>query len=185
MCIKVEADERLRSQIHPSVDAGAAEPAGSTWAMVERARQAAGAAVALMCTRTGGVTVMAGLLPVSAQGLVEALAMLGAAVKPGQRAGIELRKSWGHQVCQEMFALKRRFGLLDLSLLEWPDDPALPGAWLALVNLGHEGAGWVDCAQLRAIAESLGMPVGSIGPTRGRCLQKLRTTLGTDPGWAV
>jgi hypothetical protein len=29
------------------------------------------------------------------------------------------------------------------------------------------------------------MPVGSIGPTRGRCLQKLRTTLGSDPGWAV
>jgi RNA polymerase sigma factor (sigma-70 family) len=26
-----------------------------------------------------------------------------------------------------------------------------------------------------AIADSLGMPVGSIGPTRGRCLQKLRT----------
>jgi RNA polymerase sigma factor (sigma-70 family) len=28
-----------------------------------------------------------------------------------------------------------------------------------------------------AIAANLGMPVGSIGPTRGRCLQKLRTLL--------
>ena len=27
------------------------------------------------------------------------------------------------------------------------------------------------------IAADLGMPVGSIGPTRGRCLQKLRATV--------
>lgn len=31
-----------------------------------------------------------------------------------------------------------------------------------------------------AIAKNLGMPVGSIGPTRGRCLQKLRARLGED-----
>lgn len=36
-----------------------------------------------------------------------------------------------------------------------------------------------------AIAGSLGMPVGSIGPTRGRCLHKLRVSLCSDPGWAV
>lgn len=36
-----------------------------------------------------------------------------------------------------------------------------------------------------AIATALGMPVGSIGPTRGRCLQKLRTTLGADPRWVI
>ncbi|WP_347354408.1 sigma-70 family RNA polymerase sigma factor [Intrasporangium sp.] len=35
------------------------------------------------------------------------------------------------------------------------------------------------------IATSLGMPIGSIGPTRGRCLDKLRVALGADPGWAV
>jgi RNA polymerase sigma factor (sigma-70 family) len=34
-----------------------------------------------------------------------------------------------------------------------------------------------------AIAESLGMPVGSIGPTRGRCLAKLRHALTNDPTW--
>lgn len=34
-----------------------------------------------------------------------------------------------------------------------------------------------------AIANALGMPVGSIGPTRGRCLTKLRTALQGDPGW--
>jgi RNA polymerase sigma factor (sigma-70 family) len=33
------------------------------------------------------------------------------------------------------------------------------------------------------IAESLGMPVGSIGPTRGRCLAKLRQDLAADPQW--
>lgn len=30
----------------------------------------------------------------------------------------------------------------------------------------------------KAVAESLGMPIGSIGPTRGRCLTKLRVALG-------
>jgi RNA polymerase sigma factor (sigma-70 family) len=44
---------------------------------------------------------------------------------------------------------------------------------------------FADRPDYAAIAQSLGMPVGSIGPTRGRCLQKLRTTLGSDPGWAV
>jgi hypothetical protein len=29
------------------------------------------------------------------------------------------------------------------------------------------------------------MPVGSIGPTRGRCLAKLRLALGADPSWDV
>lgn len=33
------------------------------------------------------------------------------------------------------------------------------------------------------VAEALGMPVGSIGPTRGRCLAKLRAALSSDPGW--
>jgi RNA polymerase sigma factor (sigma-70 family) len=34
-----------------------------------------------------------------------------------------------------------------------------------------------------AVAEALGIPVGSIGPTRGRCLAKLREMLLADPGW--
>ncbi len=33
------------------------------------------------------------------------------------------------------------------------------------------------------IAEALGMKRGSIGPTRGRCLDKLRKTLLDDPSW--
>jgi RNA polymerase sigma factor (sigma-70 family) len=35
-----------------------------------------------------------------------------------------------------------------------------------------------------AVAQALGMPVGSIGPTRGRCLAKLREMLRADPGWS-
>lgn len=35
------------------------------------------------------------------------------------------------------------------------------------------------------IADALGMPVGSIGPTRGRCLAKLRLALSTDPRWEM
>lgn len=34
-----------------------------------------------------------------------------------------------------------------------------------------------------AISQALGMPVGSIGPTRGRCLAALRTSLTADPSW--
>ena len=33
------------------------------------------------------------------------------------------------------------------------------------------------------LAEALGMPVGSIGPTRGRCLAKLRDLLDHDQQW--
>jgi RNA polymerase sigma factor (sigma-70 family) len=33
----------------------------------------------------------------------------------------------------------------------------------------------------RAVAAELGMPVGSIGPTRGRCLAKLRALMADDP----
>ena len=31
------------------------------------------------------------------------------------------------------------------------------------------------------VAAALGMPIGSIGPTRGRCLAKLRALLASDP----
>lgn len=35
------------------------------------------------------------------------------------------------------------------------------------------------------IARALGMPMGSIGPTRGRCLAKLRLALAADPQWGA
>jgi RNA polymerase sigma factor (sigma-70 family) len=42
---------------------------------------------------------------------------------------------------------------------------------------------FADRPDYARIAESLDMPVGSIGPTRGRCLAKLRQLLAADPGW--
>lgn len=42
---------------------------------------------------------------------------------------------------------------------------------------------FADRPDYALIAESLGMPVGSIGPTRGRCLAKLRHVLASDPQW--
>jgi RNA polymerase sigma factor (sigma-70 family) len=44
---------------------------------------------------------------------------------------------------------------------------------------------FADRPDYASVAESLGMPVGSIGPTRGRCLAKLRQLLAADPSWEV
>jgi RNA polymerase sigma factor (sigma-70 family) len=42
---------------------------------------------------------------------------------------------------------------------------------------------FADRPDYAAIATALAMPVGSIGPTRGRCLAKLRAALDADPAW--
>ena len=42
---------------------------------------------------------------------------------------------------------------------------------------------FADKPDYAVVSQSLGMPVGSIGPTRGRCLAKLRTMLGQDAAW--
>ena len=44
---------------------------------------------------------------------------------------------------------------------------------------------FVDRPDYGAVSAALGMPIGSIGPTRGRCLGKLRAALDSDPTWAV
>lgn len=44
---------------------------------------------------------------------------------------------------------------------------------------------FADRPDYAAIAEALGVPVGSIGPTRGRCLAKLRAALEADPTWVT
>ena len=36
-----------------------------------------------------------------------------------------------------------------------------------------------------SLSSDLGMPVGSIGPTRGRCLKKLREHLGQEQEWTT
>jgi len=42
---------------------------------------------------------------------------------------------------------------------------------------------FADRPDYAELARALGMPVGSIGPTRGRCLAKLRAALATDIRW--
>jgi RNA polymerase sigma factor (sigma-70 family) len=44
---------------------------------------------------------------------------------------------------------------------------------------------FADRPDYRAIAEALKMPRGSIGPSRGRCLSKLRALLDADPTWTM
>jgi RNA polymerase sigma factor (sigma-70 family) len=40
-----------------------------------------------------------------------------------------------------------------------------------------------DRPDYSTVAKALGMPIGSIGPTRGRCLAKLRTLLARNTRW--
>ena len=42
---------------------------------------------------------------------------------------------------------------------------------------------FADRPDYAELAKALGMPQGSIGPTRGRCLAKLRISLTQDPTW--
>ncbi len=42
---------------------------------------------------------------------------------------------------------------------------------------------FADRPDYAVLAEALGMPMGSIGPTRGRCLARLRNQLEQDPRW--
>jgi RNA polymerase sigma factor (sigma-70 family) len=61
----------------------------------------------------------------------------------------------------------------------WQHIARLPERCQALLRV----IAFADRPDYAAVAESLGMPVGSIGPTRGRCLAKLRAQLALDPGW--
>jgi RNA polymerase sigma factor (sigma-70 family) len=75
---------------------------------------------------------------------------------------------------------------LELALLTTERDTAL---WRAFEQLGER------CRQLlrllvssdepsyEAIGAALGMPIGAIGPTRMRCLEKLRTLVARDPAF--
>jgi RNA polymerase sigma factor (sigma-70 family) len=61
----------------------------------------------------------------------------------------------------------------------WAHVQALPARCRELMRV----IAFADRPDYALIAESLAMPVGSIGPTRGRCLAKLRQGLASDPQW--
>jgi RNA polymerase sigma factor (sigma-70 family) len=61
----------------------------------------------------------------------------------------------------------------------WQHVAHLPKRCQALLRV----IAFADRPDYAAVAQALGMPVGSIGPTRGRCLAKLRLQLANDPAW--
>jgi RNA polymerase sigma factor (sigma-70 family) len=61
----------------------------------------------------------------------------------------------------------------------WEHVQALPERCRELMRV----IAFADRPDYALIADALGMPVGSIGPTRGRCLAKLRHGLASDPRW--
>lgn len=63
----------------------------------------------------------------------------------------------------------------------WDHVRALPDRCRSLLGL----VAMVDRPDYAVVSRSLGMPVGSIGPTRGRCLAKLRLALVADPAWGA
>jgi DNA-directed RNA polymerase specialized sigma24 family protein len=61
----------------------------------------------------------------------------------------------------------------------WEHITRLPERCQALLRV----IAFADRPDYAEVAAALGMPVGSIGPTRGRCLAKLRAQLANDPAW--
>jgi RNA polymerase sigma factor (sigma-70 family) len=61
----------------------------------------------------------------------------------------------------------------------WRNVRALPERCQEIVRI----MAFADRASYKDIAEATGMGVTSVGATRGRCLDKLRTLLASDEGW--
>ena len=74
----------------------------------------------------------------------------------------------------------------ELALLASERDSAL---WRAFAKIGERCQGLLrllvsdDDPNYETIGAALGMPIGAIGPTRMRCLDKLRTILALDPAF--
>ncbi len=62
----------------------------------------------------------------------------------------------------------------------WRHVSSLPERCRQLLSL----VAMVDRPDYAVVSRALSMPVGSIGPTRGRCLAKLRLALAADPAWS-
>jgi DNA-directed RNA polymerase specialized sigma24 family protein len=63
----------------------------------------------------------------------------------------------------------------------WQHVAGLPERCRALLRV----IAFADRPDYAELAQALGMPQGSIGPTRGRCLAKLRLALASDPTWEM
>jgi RNA polymerase sigma factor (sigma-70 family) len=63
----------------------------------------------------------------------------------------------------------------------WQHIAELPERCRALLRV----IAFADRPDYAEIAKAMDMPQGSIGPTRGRCLAKLRLLLANDPSWEI
>jgi DNA-directed RNA polymerase specialized sigma24 family protein len=63
----------------------------------------------------------------------------------------------------------------------WHHISQLPERCRALLRV----IAFADRPDYADLAKALDMPQGSIGPTRGRCLAKLRLSLTNDPSWEM
>jgi RNA polymerase sigma factor (sigma-70 family) len=63
----------------------------------------------------------------------------------------------------------------------WQHIEQLPERCRALLRV----IAFADRPDYADLGRALGMPQGSIGPTRGRCLAKLRLSLANDPSWEI
>lgn len=63
----------------------------------------------------------------------------------------------------------------------WRHIASLPERCRALLRV----IAFADRPDYAELSKALGMPQGSIGPTRGRCLAKLRLALAADPAWEI
>lgn len=84
---------------------------------------------------------------------------------------------------------------LRLPVVAGPEDDAIRGAqahalWSKTMELSSRCQhllrilAFSDRPDYQSISTELSIPVGSIGPTRGRCLDKLRKACAADPAWS-
>lgn len=71
--------------------------------------------------------------------------------------------------------------LNDTQRLLWQHVSGLSARCRALLQV----VAFADRPDYASISAALGMPVGSIGPTRGRCLDALRRALTSDSSWGT
>jgi RNA polymerase sigma factor (sigma-70 family) len=62
----------------------------------------------------------------------------------------------------------------------WTAVATLPDRCRELIRI----VAFVDRPDYTVVSTAIGMPRGAIGPTRGRCLAKLRQILADDPDWS-
>lgn len=108
-------------------------------------------------------------------------------------------------VRRECWAVSRRSGRMNVvDPVSLPEGPPVDGPEQLTANATEASLIWshvqrlsercrkllaviafADRPDYQAISEGMGMPIGSIGPTRGRCLAKLRAAMLADPRWDV